>query len=103
MPLQLQNKDSIKKHERVFHGRGKTACSFCRKKKVKCDGKLPCTTCVRHKNQKCDLISELVPNRYVQYSHIIKPKLPNTNVNNVLDTPIVSSSERGLYGGGIPF
>lgn len=98
MPPQLQANYSLKKHGRVFHGRGKTACSFCRKKKVKCDGKVPCSTCLQYKNQQCDLISQVPPNRSVQYSQIIKPKLPVKNVNNVLNSPAVSSNEMGVYG-----
>lgn len=97
MPPQLQANYSLKKHGRVFHGRTKTACSFCRKKKVKCDGKVPCSTCLQHKNQQCDLISQVAPNRSVQNSQIIKPKLPIKNTNNVLHTPAVSSNEMGLY------
>lgn len=97
MPPQLQANYSLKKQGRVFHGRTKTACSFCRKKKVKCDGKVPCSTCLQHKNQQCDLISQVAPNRSVQNSQIIKPKLPIKNANNVLHTPAVSSNEMGLY------
>lgn len=96
MPPQLQANSSLKKHERVFHGRTKTACSFCRKKKVKCDGKVPCSTCLQYKNQQCDLISQ-VPNRRVQYSQILKPKLPIKNANNALNSPAVSSNGVGLY------
>lgn len=98
MAPQLQASSSVKKRKRVFHGRGKTACSFCRRKKVKCDGKLPCSTCLKYKNQQCDLISQLVPNRSIQFSQLIKPKLPIKNVINVLNPPAVSSNEMGLYG-----
>lgn len=35
--------------------RPKRACSFCRRKKVKCDQKVPCSTCIRYGNDDCDL------------------------------------------------
>lgn len=35
--------------------RPKRSCSFCRRKKVKCDQKVPCSTCIRYGNDHCDL------------------------------------------------
>lgn len=54
--------------------RGKSACSLCRKKKVKCDGNSPCSTCVKYKNQRCDLMTNKLPlNRNLQGLKPIKP------------------------------
>lgn len=61
---------------------------------MKCDGKVPCSTCLQYKNQQCD--SHVVPNRRVQNSQMIKPKLPIENVNNLLNNPTVN--DVGLYG-----
>lgn len=68
MPLNLHN------YPLRRNRRGKSACSLCRKKKVKCDGNSPCSTCVKYKNQRCDLMTNrLPPNRNFQGLKPIKP------------------------------
>lgn len=68
MPLELHSYPLRKNR------RGKSACSLCRKKKVKCDGNSPCSTCVKYKNQRCDLMTnKLPPNRNLQGLKPIKP------------------------------
>lgn len=38
----------------MTRGRYKVVCSFCRKRKIKCDKKSPCTACVKMGNPHCD-------------------------------------------------
>lgn len=56
------------------NGRGKHACSLCRKKKVKCDGNAPCSMCIKYKNQRCDLTTNRYStNRNLQSLKLIWP------------------------------
>lgn len=40
----------------MTRGRYKVVCSFCRKRKIKCDKKSPCTACVKLGNPHCDAV-----------------------------------------------
>lgn len=40
----------------MTRGRYKVVCSFCRKRKIKCDKKSPCTACVKMGNPHCDAV-----------------------------------------------
>lgn len=72
----------ISKHEIPKKRRKPTkSCSFCRRKKVKCDQKLPCSTCLRYGNTDCDL---KVPTSKVGKSSVTNlfPKLENGDTSN---------------------
>lgn len=58
------------------------SCSFCRKKKVKCDQKLPCSTCLRYGNTECDFIGPALTMRQSAVTNLF-PKLENGDTSNV--------------------
>lgn len=47
-------------------------CSFCRRRKIRCDMAAPCSTCVRFGNKDCDVVPDLLPP-----AGITKPKAPD--------------------------
>lgn len=89
MPLNLHNVPSKR--------RGKSACSLCRKKRVKCDRNAPCSTCVKYKNPRCGLMSnESSPNKNLQ---LLKPKTSNLDLENKKRYPgikLISPNERDI-------
>lgn len=66
----------------MSRGRRKVVCSFCRKRKIKCDMQSPCQACVRFGNPDCDIT--LVPGW--------KPAMAAVNGNRVLK-PLGESSD----------
>ncbi|CCE86245.1 Piso0_005906 [Millerozyma farinosa CBS 7064] len=60
--------------------RPKRSCSFCRRKKVKCDQRIPCSTCVRYGNNDCDL------------------RIPPPEVINTPKRKLVPKSEKPVTG-----
>lgn len=45
----------------MARGRSRMVCSFCRRRKIKCNLAAPCSTCVRFGNKDCDVAADLLP------------------------------------------
>lgn len=72
----------ISKHEIPKKRRKPTkSCSFCRRKKVKCDQKLPCSTCLRYGNTECDLRVSTLKTEQSSVTNLF-PKLENGDTSN---------------------
>lgn len=80
--------------------RPKRSCSFCRRKKVKCDQKVPCSTCIRYGNDDCDL--RMLPPEATNTPNIkLVPKLKkpvrgDTSSNSPSGIPVETYSKGSL-------
>lgn len=71
-------------------------CTFCKRRKVRCDKGSPCSTCVKYKNTKCEYIPDVRPNtkRSVKSSDI-------DDMTQSLSSLLTISTARSLSAGSI--
>lgn len=101
VPTELQNDQQDKKRRRV-----QRACDECRKKKIKCDGRMPCTHCTiysyqctfdqpsnRRRNPAAGYV-ELLEAKCERYKKLLQKLLPDVEIEEAYDGPSEDDAQR---------
>ncbi|SSD60587.1 uncharacterized protein SCODWIG_02348 [Saccharomycodes ludwigii] len=69
-------------------GKVKNACFFCRKRKIKCNGIQPCSSCIKHKCKECIFETPPINNKPPPLNFAVASPLLTVNASNGNNAPL---------------